>query len=231
MAGKILIVEDEAGLVLTLTDRLETLGYEVESCSDGESGLAKAVSGNFDLILLDVMMPKKNGFQVAQGIREQNIATPILMLTARGEVVDKVSGLRSGADDYLTKPFDAMELVARVEALLRRSSMAKARKPNETIEFGRVKADFRNGKVQVDGADVTLSNKELQLLRYLGERQGEVVSREELLEKVWGWNQQVNTRTVDVHMTWLRQKLEDNSKTPEFLITVRGVGYQLRASE
>lgn len=231
MAQRILIVEDEVGLVLTLTDRLETLGYQVDSASDGEAGLAKALSGNFDLIMLDVMMPKKNGFQVAQGIREQNISVPILMLTARDEVVDKVSGLRSGADDYLTKPFDAMELVARVEALLRRSTMAKGRKTCDTLEFGRVKADFRHGKVQVAGVDVTLSNKELQLLRYLGERQGDVVSREELLEKVWGWNQQVNTRTVDVHMTWLRQKLEDNSKTPEFLITVRGVGYQLRADD
>lgn len=228
MSSRILIVEDEEGLVLTLTDRLETQGYVVESVRDGEQGLAMATSREYDLILLDVMLPKKTGFQVSAGIREKNILTPILMLTARGEVVDKVSGLRSGADDYLTKPFDALELLARVEALLRRGAMGKTRRGGETLEFGRVRADFRTGKVQVDGVEVMLSNKELQLLRYLGERRGDVVSREELLEKVWGWSQQVNTRTVDVHMTWLRQKLEDSSKTPEFLLTVRGVGYQLR---
>jgi two-component system alkaline phosphatase synthesis response regulator PhoP len=223
MEPKILLVEDEPGLVLTLTDRLRSEGYAVESAPDGEEALARASAGSFDLILLDVMLPGKSGFEVCRQLRRSGNHTPVLMLTARTQVVDKVVGLETGADDYLTKPFDMMELLARIQALLRR---AGPRPGSQMHQFGSVRVDFRRAEVVRDGQPVNLSAREFQLLRYLLEHRGAVLSREELLREVWGYEAEVTTRTVDVHMAWLRQKLEENPKHPQWLLTVRGLGYK-----
>jgi two-component system, OmpR family, alkaline phosphatase synthesis response regulator PhoP len=226
MTRRILLVEDEVGLVMTLTDRLQAEGFSVDSCTDGERGLEQATEGAYDLIVLDVMLPKKSGFDVCRKLRERGVETPVLMLTARSQVVDKVVGLQFGADDYLTKPFDMMELLARIEALLRR---APSRPSKTACRFGSIHVDFNTAQVTRDGAPVTLSAREFQLLKYLIEHRGSLVSREELLSQVWGYDATPLTRTVDVHMAWLRQKLETNPKHPEFLLTVRGLGYRFVA--
>ncbi len=225
MSQRILLVEDEPGLVMTLSDRLRAEEYAVDEANDGATGLEKAINGGYDLVILDVGLPRKNGFDVCRGIRESGKHMPILMLTARGQVVDKVVGLQIGADDYLTKPFDMMELMARVGALLRR---AEPRLPSDTesFEFGAVRVDFKRGEALKAGKRVTLSAREFQLVRYLIDRRGEIISREKLLQEVWGYNALPETRTVDVHMAWLRRKLEDNPRVPEYFLTVRGMGYK-----
>ena len=225
MTHQILLVEDEPGLVMTLSDRLRGEGHRVEEAEDGATGLEKALSGAYDLVILDVMLPRKNGFEVCRAIRDNGKHMPILMLTARGQVVDKVVGLQLGADDYLTKPFDMMELVARVGALLRRAEPRTA-SDTESFEFGAVRVDFRRGEALRAGRRVTLSAREFQLVRYLIDRRGEIVSRDQLLQEVWGYNALPETRTVDVHMAWLRRKLEDNPRCPEYFLTVRGMGYK-----
>ena len=225
MKPNVLLVEDEPGITMILTDRLDLEGYEVDSAADGETGLQKALTGKFDLIILDVMLPKKSGFEVCRTLRQNNIMTPVLMLTARGNVVDKVTGLQIGADDYLTKPFDTMELVARLQALLRRSQVPGARLA-DVYEFSDVRVDFKRSEVTRAGAVVAMSAREFQLLRYLVEHRDETISREELLRAVWGYDSTPETRTVDVHMAWLRQKLEENQKFPKHFITVRGMGYR-----
>jgi len=225
MERRILLIEDEPGLVLTLTDRLEREGYVVESATDGDTGLARASSGAFDLIILDLMLPRRGGLDVCRQLRQAGVQTPILMLTARSQVVDKVVGLQLGGDDYLTKPFDMMELLARVEALLRRAARGPVTS-GAVYSFGPVRVDFKSAEVTRDGQPVALSAREFQLLRYLVENRGRVVSREELLKDVWGYHALPSTRTVDVHMAWLRQKLEANPKHPEFILTLRGLGYK-----
>lgn len=225
MKPNVLLVEDEPGITMILTDRLDLEGYEVDSAADGETGLQKALTGKFDLIILDVMLPKKSGFEVCRTLRQNNITTPVLMLTARGNVVDKVTGLQIGADDYLTKPFDTMELVARLQALLRRSQTPGPRLA-DVYEFSDVRVDFKRSEVTRAGAVVPMSAREFQLLRYLVEHRDETISREELLRDVWGYDSTPETRTVDVHMAWLRQKLEENQKFPKHFITVRGMGYR-----
>jgi two-component system alkaline phosphatase synthesis response regulator PhoP len=225
MSSRILLVEDEPGLVLTLSDLLASEGYTVESASDGPSGLRRASSENFDLILLDVMLPGKNGFDVVRELRQQGRDVPVLMLTAKSQLVDRVVGLKLGADDYLTKPFEPEELLARVEALLRRvkkEGLARVK----SFQFGNVEVDFERGDVRKGGTPVSLAGKELELLHYLVEHRGNVVSREELLEGVWQYQPGVSSRTIDVHVAWLRQKLEDNPQTPRHIHTVRGVGYR-----
>ncbi len=219
------MVEDEPGLVMTLSDRLRAEGHEVDEAGDGATGLDKGLKNPYDLIILDVMLPKKNGLDVCRGIREAGKHVPILMLTARGQVVDKVVGLQLGADDYLTKPFDMMELVARVGALLRRAEPRLA-SDSDAYEFGDVKVDFKRGEAMKAGKRVTLSAREFQLVRYLIDRRGEIISRETLLQDVWGYNALPETRTVDVHMAWLRRKLEANPRVPEYFLTVRGMGYK-----
>jgi len=222
---RILLIEDEPGLVLTLTDRLAGEHYELESCADGETGLERASAGGWDLIILDLMLPRKSGLEVCRRLRQAGLQTPILMLTARSQVVDKVVGLQLGADDYLTKPFDMTELLARVEALLRRAARSPlAAQP--ACSFGSVRVDFRSAEVTRDGRPVPLSAREYQLLRYFIENRGRVISREELLKEVWGYQALPSTRTVDVHMAWLRQKLEANPKHPEYILTLRGLGYK-----
>ena len=225
METTILLVEDEAGLRMTLGDRLRSEGYQVETASDGEQGFERAAGGGFDLIVLDVMLPAKNGFDVCRDLRQLGVSTPILMLTARSQTVDKVLGLKIGADDYLTKPFEMLELLARVEALLRRQAVAS---PSEApaFEFGAVRVDFRRTEVRREGEVVQLSAKEFQLLCYLIENRGTTLSRETLLRQVWGYDIAPSTRTVDVHVAWLRQKLEDAPKRPRWIVTVRGLGYK-----
>lgn len=219
----ILIVEDEPGLRLTLTDRLKAEGYVVETRGDGIAGLDAARAHGYDLILLDVMLPGIDGFQVCEKLREEGIDTPIIMLTARGNVGDRITGLKAGADDYLPKPFHMQELLLRMEAILRRTRKEAL---SANVRFGAIEIDAKAAIVRRDGAEVTLSAKEYQLMRYLVERPGEVVNRETLLREVWGYNATPNTRTVDVHMTWLRQKLEADPATPAHFVTVRGIGYR-----
>lgn len=225
MNESILIVEDEQDLRMTLTDRLESEGFNVQFARDGREGLEKATSGAFDLIILDVMLPGRNGFDICRDVRQAGLITPILMLTARGQTVDKVLGLKIGADDYVTKPFEMIELLARVEALLRRA-------PNKPLgqaavqQFGSIRVDLRGTEVWRDGKPVNLSAREFQLLRYLIERPGKTISRDELLKEVWGYSTETFTRTVDVHVASLRQKLEPDPKQPHYIVTVQGLGYK-----
>jgi two-component system, OmpR family, alkaline phosphatase synthesis response regulator PhoP len=220
----ILLVEDEPGLVMTISDLLATEGHRVESVSDGDAGLAKATKEKFALIILDVMLPKKTGFEVCRQLRQSGIDTAILMLTAKTQVVDRVVGLKLGADDYLTKPFDPAELLARVEALLRRVN--KENRVNvRTFHFGDVEIDFERAEVRKAGHPLALAAKELQLLRYLVNHRDRVVPREEILQEVWEYDSEVSSRTIDVHVAWLRQKL-DNPQNPKFIQTVRGKGYR-----
>jgi two-component system alkaline phosphatase synthesis response regulator PhoP len=222
---KILLVEDEEGLIITLTDRLRSENFDVKSATDGEAGLSFALAESFDLIILDVMLPKKNGLDVCRDLRQKNITTPVLLLTAKGETIDKVLGLKLGADDYLTKPFEVMELLARIEALLRRSPKTN-QSSIETFHFGTIVIDFRQATVEKDNQQIELSALEFKLLQYLIEHRGKVIKRNELLDEVWGYNAMPSTRTVDVHIAWLRQKLEENPRYPNFIQTVHGLGYK-----
>jgi two-component system alkaline phosphatase synthesis response regulator PhoP len=223
--ARVLLVEDEPGLQLTLTDRLSAEGYHVETAGDGDAAVRRATGEPFDIILLDVMLPGRDGFEVARTVRQQGVATPILMLTARTQVVDRVVGLKLGADDYLTKPFETIELLARMEALLRRAPAASG-VTLERYQFGDVLVDVRKAEVRRDGHVVDVSAKEFQLLRYFIEHRGATLSREELLTDVWGYHAAPSTRTVDVHVAWLRQKLEPNPRVPQFILTVHGLGYK-----
>lgn len=225
MNSRILLVEDEPGLVMTVSDLLMNEGYDVDSAMDGEAGLLKATTEQYDLIILDVMMPKRNGFDVCRDLRQRGYDTAILMLTAKTQVHDRVVGLKLGADDYLNKPFDPSELLARVEALLRRVKK-EGRTQVRTFEFDDVQVDFESGQVTRAGAPVAMAAKELQLLRYLVDRRGKVVTREELLQNVWEYQSDVSSRTIDVHVAWLRQKLEENQQTPKHIHTIRGKGYR-----
>jgi two-component system, OmpR family, alkaline phosphatase synthesis response regulator PhoP len=220
----ILLIEDEPGLVMTITDLLTADGHRVESVSDGDAGLARATQEKFSLIILDVMLPKKTGFEVCRQLRQAGIDTAILMLTAKTQVVDRVVGLKLGADDYLTKPFDPAELLARVEALLRRVN--KENRANvRSFRFGDVEIDFERAEVRKSGQPLALAAKELQLLRYLVNHRDRVVPRDEILQEVWEYDSEVSSRTIDVHIAWLRQKL-DNPQNPKFIQTVRGKGYR-----
>jgi two-component system, OmpR family, alkaline phosphatase synthesis response regulator PhoP len=221
---RLLLVEDEPGLVLTLTDRLSREGYHVETSPDGESGLERAAGEAFDLVLLDVMLPRMNGFDVLKELRRRSVETPVIMLTARGQVIDKVVGLKLGADDYVTKPFEMVELLARIEAKLRRAPLAPH--PVEGYQFGDVRVDFRRAEVVRDGAPLELSAREFQLLKYFIEHRGATLTREELLNEVWGYNAMPSTRTVDVHVAWLRQKIEPNPRHPQYVLTIHGMGYK-----
>ena len=225
---KVLLVEDEEGLIITLTDRLQSEGFEVKCAADGELGLSFALADSFDLIILDVMLPKKNGLDVCRDLRQKNVTTPVLMLTAKGETIDKVLGLKLGADDYLTKPFEMMELFARIEALLRRSPNTN-QNSIEKFRFGAVSVDFRRATVERENESIELSALEFKLLHYLIEHRGEVLKRDELLDEVWGYDAMPSTRTVDVHIAWLRQKLEENPRYPQFIQTVHGLGYKFTA--
>ena len=226
MDKRLLLVEDEPGLQLALTDRLSAEGYAVETAGDGPSAIVRATGEPFDVIVLDVMLPGRDGFDVAKTIRSQGVQTPILMLTARTQVVDRVVGLKLGADDYLTKPFETIELLARIEALLRRAPSASPGLAFERYQVGDITVDVRRAEVTRGGHPIDLSAKEFQLLKYFIEHRGATLSRDELLHEVWGYNATPSTRTVDVHVAWLRQKLEPNSRVPQYILTVHGLGYK-----
>jgi two-component system alkaline phosphatase synthesis response regulator PhoP len=225
VAPRLLLVEDEAGLRLTLSDRLGSEGYSVDTATDGEAGLERAVSGRYDLVILDVMLPRMSGFDVCREVRQRGVTTPILMLTARGQVVDRVVGLKLGADDYLTKPFETIELMARLEALLRRAPSG-AQPKGDAYRFGDVVVDFRKMEVTRGGTAVELSAREFKLLRHFIAHRSATLSRDSLLSDVWGYDEMPLTRTVDVHVAGLRQKIEHNPKAPEYLLTVHGLGYK-----
>ena len=227
IAPRVLLVEDEESLVLTLSDRLEAEGYQVEARGDAESALTLAAEKPFDLAILDVMLPGMDGFTLCRELRQRGQSLPVLMLTARSQVVDKVVGLKLGADDYLTKPFEMIELLARLEALLRRRSSGSP--AADLFTFGGVRADFRRAEVTRDGVAVALSGLEMRLLRYLVGHRGEVLSRDRLLDEVWGYDATPVSRTVDVHVASLRAKLERNPSHPDFIVTVHGLGYRFDA--
>lgn len=226
MNETILLVEDEEALRMTLSDRLRSEGYRVDFAADGKEGLSKATGLPFDLIILDVMLPHLSGFDVCRDIRKAGLATPILLLTARDQTVDKVFGFRLGADDYVTKPFDTLELIARIEALLRR---VPGRAMQNVYQVGSIRMDVKGTEVTRNGQPVYLSAREFQLLRHLIEHRGETLSRGDLLHEVWGYEDGTYTRTVDVHIASLRQKLEPDPKRPELIVTVPGMGYKLKA--
>jgi two-component system, OmpR family, alkaline phosphatase synthesis response regulator PhoP len=226
--AKLLLVEDEEGLVLTLNDLLSSEGYEVACERDGAAGEKRAIEEPFDLMLLDLNLPGKNGFDILKDIRGRGSSLPVLILTARSATADKVVGLRLGADDYLGKPFDSLELLARIEALLRRSGHQKGA---GTAALGDIVIDLSRATVSKAGRDVPLTAQEWRLLSYLLAHSGETVSRERLLEDVWRYSTDISSRTVDVHVASLRQKLEANPASPAFLLTVRGLGYRLEIPE
>ena len=223
MKEKILLVEDEQALRSTLSVRLRGEGYVVDTANDGIDGFEKATTSPFDLIILDIMLPDRSGLDVCRDIRQAGLATPILFLSARHETTDKVLGLRLGGDDYVTKPFKAAELVARIEVLLRRVPI---RTGHGVHQFGSMQVDIRRGEVTREGIPVYLSSREFQLLRYLIERAGSTVPRVEILRAVWGYDSKTLTRTVDMHIASLRTKLERDPKHPEFIVTIAGVGYK-----
>ncbi len=225
MEPRILLVEDETAVVFIVSDLLESAGYIVESAGDGEHGLQMALDKPFDLLILDVGLPGRDGFEVCHAVRERGFDGAVLMLTARGEVPDRVQGLRGGADDYLVKPFDSDELLARVASLLRRVRKEQLT-PVSQFEFGGVRVDFTRGELWKGKNPVELTAKELELLRYLVNRRGQTLTREDILHHVWREQAFVTPRTVDVHIAWLRQKLEDKPNTPQHILTVRGEGYR-----
>ncbi|HMJ61749.1 MAG TPA: response regulator transcription factor [Bryobacteraceae bacterium] len=219
----ILLVEDEPGLRKTLSDRIRGEGFRVEVAANGIDGFEKAATGAFDLVVLDVMLPKKNGIDVCRDLRQQGVQTPILMLSAKSQTIDKVVGLKMGADDYLTKPFEAPELMARIEVLLRRPVI---RDSSSEIQLGSIRFNTRRAELSRSGKPIPISAREFRLLRYFTEHRGEALTREELLQAVWGYDSAPTTRTVDVHVAWLRQKLEDDPKKPKWILTVHGIGYR-----
>jgi two-component system alkaline phosphatase synthesis response regulator PhoP len=223
---KILIVEDETLLVRTLSDLLINRGYTVESRNNGEDALRLLATASFDLVLLDVMLPGIDGFEVCRKLRQTGVLIPVLMLTARGQTRDKVTGLEGGADDYVTKPFDPEELLARIGALLRRA--AGGGNELRFFELDGIRIDFARSQIERDGLTLDLSDRESRLLRYFIEHKGEVITREQLLQDVWGYQAVPFTRTVDVHIAWLRQKLETDPKNPRNIVTVHGQGYRFR---
>lgn len=224
---RILIVEDEPAMRLGLKDNLEFESYEVELAIDGQEGLVKIQSGTFDLIILDVMMPKMSGFDVCKAIRKMGVMTPIIFLTAKSEEIDKVLGLELGADDYLTKPFSLRELIARVKAILRRIKAPEVEVSSGPVGIGNLTIDFSQFTAANDSGDVRMSHKEYEILQYLLEHKNEVVSRYDLLNKVWGYESQPTTRTVDNFILRLRQRIEENPNEPKYILTVHGVGYKL----
>ena len=232
MAEKILIVEDEAALRETLAYNLKKEGYAVESAGDGRSALDTARRTKPDLLVLDLMLPELDGFEVCRILRKES-AIPILMLTARDDEIDRVVGLEVGADDYLTKPFSMRELLARVKAQLRRSRLLResvdqpaTEHPHNRLDFGDLVVNLTRREATMNGEPIQLKPQEYELLVFFGEHKGRMLSREFILERVWGWDFIGDSRTVDVHVRWLRQKIEADPAQPKRIITVRGGGYR-----
>jgi len=226
--SKIFIVDDEPLMRRGLQENLEFESFDVSVAEDGEKGLEILLKESFDLVLLDVMMPKMSGFDVCKEARKAGVQTPIIFLTAKGEEIDKVLGLELGADDYITKPFSVRELVARVKAVLRRTDTQSASTDEvETLDIGKLHVDFHKYEAEADGEPVKMSHKEFEVLLYLYKHKNEIVSRYQLLEDVWGYESSPTTRTVDNFILKLRQKIEDNPNEPKHILTVHGAGYKL----
>ena len=223
---RILLVEDEPSIAAGVRDDLQLEGYTVDLATDGDNAAVRGLEGQYDLILLDLMLPKKDGFSVCRELRAANVRTPIIMLTARGQEADKVLGLEFGADDYITKPFSRRELQSRVKAILRRSAMNTSPAWADVYEFDSLKVDFRRCEIQKLGKTVELTALELKLLRAFLARRGEVLTIDQLNEAVWGKDVFITDRVVYTHMNNLRKKIEANPQAPRHLITVRGVGYR-----
>lgn len=223
---RILIVEDEPNMRTGLQDNLSFEGYEVELAEDGAVGLEKIVQCSYDLILLDVMLPQLSGYDVCKRIREKGIPTPVIILTAKGEEIDKVLGLELGADDYITKPFSLRELLARIKAILRRSGMQSGNNQKEII-IGKLNLNFAAFSANQDGQTIKLSHREFEVLQHLWDHRNETVSRYQLLERIWGYQDKPTTRTVDNFILKLRQKIEENPDKPKIILTVHGIGYKL----
>jgi DNA-binding response OmpR family regulator len=222
--AKILVIEDEPNMVAGLRDNFEFEGYEVITAQDGIEGLERALEESPDLVVLDVMMPRMSGLEVCRQLRAKRASIPIIMLTARGQEVDKVVGLELGADDYVTKPFSIRELLARVKAILRRTAVVP--KNQDQYSFGDVEVDLHRCRVLRSGKQLDISSKEFELLKYFICHTGETLSRDRLLEDVWGYDNYPTTRTVDTHLVRLRQKLEPDSEQPQYFLTVHGTGYR-----
>jgi DNA-binding response OmpR family regulator len=223
---RILVIEDEPQMLLGLRDNLELEGYEVATASDGDEGLQKAASFQPDLVILDVMLPRKNGFDVCRELRARGTATPVVMLTARNQETDKVLGLELGADDYVTKPFSITELLARVRAVLRRSAARPSGAAADTYRIGDLEIDFRIHQARRGKQRVEFTAREFELLRYFVTHIGQVVTREQILNEVWGYEEFPTTRTIDNFVAKLRQKIERSPHAPEHILTIHGSGYK-----
>ena len=224
---KILVVDDEQNMRTGLKDNLEFEGYEVDTANDGVQGLKKILDNNYNLIILDVMMPKKSGFDVCKESRNAGITTPIILLTAKGEEIDKVVGLEIGADDYVTKPFSLRELLARVKAILRRGENLVMSESDHEVKIGKLEINFNGYKATSKNKDVQMSHKEFEILHYLWKHRNSTVSRDDLLTEIWGYDETPTTRTVDNFILKLRQKVEVDSNHPQIILTVHGIGYKL----
>lgn len=226
---KILIIEDEESIRMALEDDFRLEDYNVEVASDGLEGLAKAANADIDLIILDIMLPGMNGFDICKKLRSQGISTPIIILTAKGQEIDRILGLEFGADDYVTKPFSPRELQSRVKAVLRRMEQGPDNKGNNLFRSGRLEVDFMQYLCRKSGKEVNLTAHEFELLKYLIRNRGQVINRDELLDNVWGKDVYVTPHTVDTHMANLRKKIEDDPSSPRLIISIRGVGYKFIA--
>lgn len=225
---KILIVEDEASMLQGLKDNLEFEGYTVDTAADGNSGLEKILTNQYNLVLLDVMLPNISGFDICKRARKESISTPIILLTAKGEEIDKVLGLELGADDYITKPFSLRELLARIKAILRRSTSELATESKtEEIIIGNLKVNFKNFEASIDGQQVKMTNKEFDILRFLYNHINKTVHRDDIMSSVWEIDYDVTTRTVDNFILKLRQKIETDPNHPKIIQTIHGIGYRL----
>jgi len=223
--AKILIVEDDPKMQTGLKDNFEFEGYQVQLASDGKAGMDLWLAGAFDCVILDVMLPELSGFEVLKKARERGMATPVIMLTAKGEEIDRVLGLELGADDYVTKPFSLRELLARVKAVLRRSEGTTLL--SSKLQLGDFEADFSSYSASRSGAPVAMTPKEFEVLKFLSEHRNRTVSRDQLLSSVWGYDESISTRTVDNFILKLRQKIEVNPSEPKHILTIHGTGYKL----
>ena len=225
--ARVLIVEDDSSLLFGLKKNLQFEGYEVLTASDGEAGLGLAVDERPDLIILDVMLPRMNGFEVCEVLRSNKVETPVIFLTAKALESDKVTGLTLGGDDYMTKPFSVAELLARIQTVLRRVNASEG----EKLTIGPLELDLSGRSVLLEGKEVNLTTKEFELLCFMARNIGKVLPRERILQKVWGYNYYGTARTIDNFINRLRQKIEENPLEPRFLLTVRGVGYKFRSPQ
>jgi len=225
---KILIVEDELNMVKGLKDNLEFEGYEVDIAMEGRSGLQKILQCRYDLILLDIMLPEVSGFDICRTVRREGVSTPIILLTAKGEEIDKVLGLELGADDYITKPFSLRELLARIKAILRRSPTGKEESVEpEFISFGKIKVNIKNYQVLEGQSEIKMSHKEFEVLHFLYKNAGKTIHRDDIISSVWSIDYDITTRTVDNFILKLRHKIEADPNNPKIILTVHGIGYKM----